>query len=97
MVQITINELSICQQTVAAFRSNYKINLISRKKGEHTPKTSRKRPDFSLLLNIMAVSDALICEKFSVTFFLTETKDIKWQILATLKKFKIINCSLYRL
>lgn len=77
-----------------AFRSNYKINLISRKKGEHTPKTSRKRPDFSLLLNSMAVSDALICEKFSVTFFfLTETKDIKWQILATLKKFKIINCS----
>lgn len=52
-----------------AFRSNYKIHLISRKKGEHTPKTSRKRPDFSLLLNIMAVSDALICEKFSVTFF----------------------------
>lgn len=52
-----------------AFRSNYKINLISRKKGEHTPKTSRKRPDFSLLLNIMAVSDALICEKISVTFF----------------------------
>lgn len=81
-----------------AFRTNYKINLISRKKGEHTPKTSRKRPDFSLSLNIMAVSDALICEKFSVTFFfLMETKDIKWQILATLKKFKIINCSLYRL
>lgn len=52
-----------------AFRSNYKINLISRKKGEHTQKTSRKRLDFSLLLNIMAVSVALICEKFSVTFF----------------------------
>lgn len=74
-----------------AFRNNYKINLISRKKGEHTPKTSRKRPDFSLLLNIMAVSDALICEKFSVTFFfLTETKDIKWQILATLNKLQFV-------
>lgn len=61
------------------FRSNYKINLILRKKGEYILKISRKRFDFSLLLNIMVVLDVLICEKFFVIFFfLMEIKDIKW-------------------
>lgn len=51
------------------FRNNYKINLILRKKGEYILKISRKRFDFSLLLNIMVVLDVLICEKFFVIFF----------------------------